>query len=175
MEHLRRLLLETELTEEYKWSQPCYTLNGKNVLILTAFKDYCCLAFFKGSLLKDTHQLLVTPGEHSQAARQLRYTSTAEVIRDKALIRAYIQDAIELEKSGAKVEFNQKNELELAEELLRKMNEDQAFKKAFEALTPGRQRGYHLYFSSPKQSATRTSRIEKCMPRIFEGKGWNER
>ena len=175
MEHLRSLLLETELKEDFKWKQPTYTLNDKNVLILTAFKDYCCLAFFKGSLLEDPHKLLVTPGENSQAARQLRFTETKEVLANKEAIKEYIQQAINLEKSGAKVDFKQKNELEFPQELIQKMEEDIAFKKAFEALTPGRQRGWNLHFTSAKQSATRASRIEKAKAKIFEGKGWNER
>ncbi|MEQ9468228.1 MAG: YdeI/OmpD-associated family protein [Ekhidna sp.] len=175
MEHLRRMLLETELQEDYKWKQPTYTLNDKNVLILTAFKDYCCLAFFKGSLMKDPGKVMVTPGENSQAARQLRFTKTDQVKKQEKLIRAYIQEAIELEKSGAKVDFKQKDELEFPEELIQKMDEDPSFKHAFEKLTPGRQRSWNLHFSSAKQSATRSSRIEKAKTKIFEGKGWNER
>jgi uncharacterized protein YdeI (YjbR/CyaY-like superfamily) len=174
MEHLRSLLLETELKEDFKWKQPTYTLNGKNVLILTAFKDYCCLAFFKGSLMKDPDKVMITPGQNSQAARQLRFTTADQVIAQKDSIRAYIQEAINLEKTGAKVDFKQKNELEFPEELIQKFEEDSAFKRAFEALTPGRQRGWNLHFTSAKQSTTRSSRIEKAKAKIFEGKGWNE-
>ena len=175
MEHLRSLLLETELKEDFKWKQPTYTLNEKNVLILTAFKDYCCLSFFKGSLMKDLEKMLITPGEHSQAARQLRFTKTEEVLEHKDAIKSYIQQAIDLEKSGAKVNFKQKDNLEFPEELIQKMNQDESFKKAFQALTPGRQRGWNLHFTSAKQSATRASRIEKAKAKILEGKGWNER
>lgn len=175
MEYLRNILLETELKEDFKWKQPCYTLNDKNVLILSAFKDYCFLAFFKGSLMDDPHNLLASPGENSQAARQLRFTKLEEVTSQKEIIKKYIQQAIKLEKSGAKVEFKQKTELEFPEELIQKMEDDTTFKKAFEALTPGRQRSWNLHFSSAKQSATRASRIEKAKAKIFEGKGWNER
>ncbi|WP_421765044.1 YdeI/OmpD-associated family protein [Ekhidna sp.] len=175
MEHLRSMLLETELKEEFKWSQPCYTLNGKNVLILTAFKDYCCLAFFKGSLMRDPLKILVAPGEHSQVARQLRFNKTEEVKANHDSIKQYIQQAIDLEKAGVQIDFKEKNELVFPEELIRKWKEDPTFKKAFEALTPGRKRSWNLHFSSAKQSSTRSARIEKARPRIFEGKGWNER
>lgn len=175
MEHLRSILLETDLKEDFKWKQPTYTLNGKNVLILTAFKDYCCLSFFKGSLMKDSHKVMCTPGENSQAVRQLRYTSADQVKKQESLIREYIKEATELERSGANVDFNQKDKLEFPDELLRKMDEDPGFKKAFEALTPGRQRSWNLHFTSAKQSATRSSRIEKAKAKIFNGKGWNER
>ncbi|WP_425392043.1 YdeI/OmpD-associated family protein [Ekhidna sp.] len=175
MQHLRSMLLETELKEDYKWKQPTYTLNDKNVLILTAFKDYSCLSFFKGSLMTDPDGILVAPGQNSQAARQLRFTNSEEVITQKDSIQEYIQEAIRLEKKGAKVDFTQKNELNFPDELINKMENNQAFKKAFESLTPGRQRGWNLHFTSAKQSETRTSRIEKAMPKIFEGKGWNER
>lgn len=175
MEHLRSLLLETELKEDFKWKQPTYTLNDKNVLILSAFNDYSFLSFFKGSLMKDPDKVMVSPGENSQAARQLRFTKADQVKKQETLIRAYIQEAIELEKSGAKVAFKQKDELEFSEELTQKMDEDISFKNAFEKLTPGRQRSWNLHFSSAKQSATRSSRIEKAKAKIFEGKGWNER
>ncbi len=175
MEHLRSMLLETELQEDYKWSQPCYTLNGKNVIILSALKDYCCLAFFKGVLLKDVHQLLVAPGANSQSDRQLRFTTTEQVIEQQEIIREYIAEAIALEKSGAKVELKGKDALVFPEELLILFDKNLRFKTAFEALTPGRQRGYNLHFSAPKQSKTRTSRIEKCIPKIMEGKGFHDR
>lgn len=174
MQYLRDLLLETELKEEYKWSQPCYTLNGKNVLILTAFKDYCCLAFFKGSLMKDLDQIMFVPGRNSQAARQLRFKTSEEIKKQKSLIRKYINEAIELEKSGAKVAFKQKDELKFPDELIQRFDQDPIFKKSFESLTPGRQRSWNLHFTSARQSATRSSRIEKAKQKIFEGKGWNE-
>lgn len=175
MEHLRSILLETELHEDFKWKQPTYTLNNKNVLILSAFKDYCFLSFFKGSLMKDSYNLLASPGENSQAARQLRFTKMEEVLTQKETIKSYVQQAIDLEKSGARVDFKQKDELKFPEELIQKMDEDASFKRAFEKLTPGRQRSWNLFYSSAKQSATRISRIEKSMPKIYEGKGWNER
>lgn len=175
LEHLRSILLKTELTEGYKWSQPCYTLNGNNVLLLTAFKDYCCLAFFKGALMKDEHQLMMTPGENSQAVRQLRFTDAQQVMEKKSVIENYVREAIELEKSGAQIDFKEKDELVYPDELLDKLGEDPAFKKAFEGLTAGRKRGYNLYFSAPKQSKTRISRIEKYLPKIMEGKGFHDR
>ncbi len=174
MQYLRDLLLKSELKEDFKWSQPCYTLDGKNVMMLTALKDFCCISFFKGSLMKDPHKLLIAPGKNSQADRYLKYTSTQQVIVQKDIIVDYIKEAIELEKSGARVDFKEKNELVFPEELIQKMNEDSKFKKAFSALSPGRQRGWNLHFSSAKQSSTRLSRIEKARPKILEGKGWNE-
>lgn len=175
LDRLREILLTTELKEELKWKQPCYTFNGSNVLIMTAFKDFACISFFKGSLMKDKEGLLVSPGENSQAVGQLRFTDAETIDRLQPVIRAYIQEAIELEKSGKKVEFKQKTELVFPEELLQRMNEDAEFKVAFEALTPGRQRGYNIFFSQPKQSATRASRIEKCAPQILQGKGLHDR
>lgn len=175
MEYLRELLLETELREDYKWSQPCYTLNGKNVIMLSALKDFCCLAFFKGVLLEDKHHILVSPGAHSQSDRQLRFTETEQVINQKHIIKAYIAEAIALEKSEAKVEMKERDALVFPEELLDLFDQNPRFKKAFEALTPGRQRGYNLHFCAPKQSKTRKSRIEKCIPKILEGKGFHDR
>lgn len=171
---LRRIVLDCGLTEEFKWKQPCYTWNGNNVLLVTAFKEYVAVAFFKGSLLKDTNNLLAKPGENSQAARQFRFTNVADIRKLEAEIKAYIYEAIEVEKAGLKVSFKKEAE-PLPEELLIKFSEMPELKAAFEALTPGRQRGYLLFFSAPKQSKTRETRIEKHIPDILNGKGINDR
>ena len=174
MAHLRMILLDSGLTEERKWGVPCYTFQGANVMLLSAFNDYCALSFFKGSLLEDPHGLLVKPGENSQATRYLRFTRVEEVIEREPVIRAYIKEALALEKAGRKVEFKQRPE-PIPEELEAMFAEDPALQAAFEALTPGRQRGYILHFSQPKQAKTRLSRIEKCVPKIMEGKGFHDR
>ncbi|MEZ4685424.1 MAG: YdeI/OmpD-associated family protein [Bacteroidia bacterium] len=174
LNQIRPILQDSVLTEDYKWSQPCYTLDGANVLIMSCFKDYAFISFFKGSLLKDEQQLLDKPGKNSQAWRQLRFTTPQQVIDMEPVIRAYIQEAIEIEKAGLKVEFKQNPE-PLPEELLEAFEADAEFQEAFEALTPGRQRGYILYFSGAKQSATRASRIEKHWQNILDGKGIHDR
>lgn len=143
--------------------------------MLTALKDFCYLSFFKGALLKDPHDLLVAPGKHSQADRQLRYTRSEQIRNQEEIIGQYIKEAIDLEKSGATIDFKEKNELSYPPELIQKMDEDLAFKNSFESLTPGRQRSWNLHFSSAKQAKTRISRIEKAKTKIFAGKGWNER
>ena len=171
---LRSILLACGLTEEIKWSQPCYTYGGNNILLMTAFKDYCCLAFFKGVLLKDSTKLLTAPGENSQAVRQLRFTDVKDIIRLETTIKAYIFEAIEVEKTGLKVNLKKEQD-PMPEELQQKLDGDPALKTAFEALTPGRQRGYILHFSQPKQSATRILRIEKNIPKIMAGKGFYDR
>ena len=172
---LRDIISETELNEEVKWSQPCYTYNDKNVLIMAAFKNYAFISFFKGSLLEDKAGLLHSPGENSQAARQFRFTSADQVVKLEPMIKAYIHEAIELEKAGKKVPFKKDTHHEIPDELQDKFTDDPAFEQAFLSLTPGRQRGYILHFSGAKQSATRISRIEKQMDRIFEGKGMHDR
>lgn len=170
---LRDILRNTQLKEEIKWSVPCYTYNGKNVVILTALKDYCALSFFKGSLLKDELGLLHKPGENSQAARVMRFTALEDIRKLKSTIISYISEAIELEKSGARINFT-KELPELPEELKQRMKENPQLKIAFEKLTPGRQRGYIIYFTQPRQSVTRLSRIDKCTPRILQGKGLHD-
>lgn len=175
LERLRKLALDCGLTEELKWGQPCYTYQNKNILIVSAFKQYAALSFFKGSLLKDTGNILTAPGENSQAGRQIRFTGVQEIVEKESVLKAYIYEAIEVEKAGLKVKFKKTSEYQMPEELTKMLEDNPAFKAAFEALTPGRQRGYILHFSQPKQSKTRVSRIEKCMPKIFEGKGWNDR
>lgn len=171
---LRRISLACGLTEELKWSQPCYTYDGANVLIVSALKECSVLGFFKGALLRDEAGLLSKPGENSQAVRQFRFTGVAEILDLEALIKAYIFEAIEIEKKGLKVKLKETPE-PIPDELAAKFAEVPALQTAFEALTAGRQRGYILYFSKPKQSKTRTSRIEKYMDKIFEGKGFHDR
>lgn len=168
--HLRRLVLECGLSEEFKWSQPCYTYNGNNVLLVTAFKDFATLSFFKGALLKDPEKLLVAPGENSQATRLFRFTDTQQISNQTTIIKQYIYEAIEVEKAGLKVTFKKQPE-PIPEELEEQFNLHSTLKKAFENLTPGRQRGYILHFSQPKQSKTRKARIEKYIPQILKGQG----
>ena len=170
-EKLRAILLDCPLTEELKWGKPCYTFQERNVVILQGFKDYCALLLPKGVLLKDPKWILIQQTENVQAARQLRFTNVQEIVRLKATIKAYIKEAIEVEKAGLEVTYKKTSEFKVPEELRDRFRESPAFKTAFSALTPGRQRGYLLHFSAAKQSRTRESRIEKCLPRILEGKG----
>ena len=172
---LRSICLDCGLTEDFKWMHPCYTYQGKNIVLIHDFKDYCALLFHKGALLKDAEDLLVQQTENVQAARQMRFTNKEEIIRQEATIKAFIFEAIEVEKEGLEVTMRKTSEFNLPEELLLKFDEAPDFKTAFSALTPGRQRGYLLYFSAAKQSKTRASRIEKSMKNIFNGKGLNYR
>ncbi|TNE72432.1 hypothetical protein EP331_07290 [bacterium] len=169
---LRHIMLESGLVEDRKWGMPCYTYQDKNVIIVTAFKEFSSLSFFKGVLLKDEKKLLHKSGENSQSARFFKFTSVQEIIDIEPEIRSYIKEAIEIEKAGKKVDFKEKNELVFPDELLQLFDENQEFKDAFLALTPGRQRGYNLHFSAPKQAKTRISRIEKFIPKIMDGKGF---
>ncbi|MEQ8470759.1 MAG: YdeI/OmpD-associated family protein [Marinoscillum sp.] len=171
---LRRIVLDCGLTEESKWGVPCYTYGGKNVAIVSAFKEFSCISFFKGSLLEDTEGILVRQGENSQAARLLKFTMVKDIIALESSIRAYIFEAIEVEKEGLEVKF-EKNPEPVPEEFEQAMQNNRELKEAFEALTPGRQRGYIIHFSQPKQAKTRESRIEKCIPKILEGKGFHDR
>ncbi len=171
---LRKLVLACGLTEEVKWSVPCYTIDSKNVLIISAFKENCAINFFKGALLSDKHGLLEKPGENSQSARFVRMRSVAEVRQLEPQLKEIVLEAIEVERSGQKVDFKAKHELVIPEELDRKFAELPALRTAFEALTPGRQRGYILYFTGAKQSKTRESRIDKCVPQILEGRGMHD-
>lgn len=171
LELLRTIVLNCGLTEELKWGCPCYTFQKGNIVLLHGFKEYCALLFFKGALLNDAHGILIQQTENVQAARQIRFTSVQQIMKMEPLIKAYIYEAIEVEKAGLKVNFKKKTELRFSEEFKKKLNEMPALKAAFDALTPGRQRAYNLYFSAPKQSKTRESRIEKCMPQILMGKG----
>ena len=172
---LRKILLDCGLTEELKWAVPCYTFEKSNIVLMSAFKEYCALGFFKGALLKDANGILEKPGENTQAARQIRFTNVRDIVEMEPVLKAYINEAIEVQKAGLKVDFKEKTELVFPEELQKKLDETPVLKTAFEALTPGRQRGYILYFSAPKQSKTRVSRVEKCMPKILDGKGLNDR
>jgi uncharacterized protein YdeI (YjbR/CyaY-like superfamily) len=168
---LRAILLDSQLTEDFKWSQPCYTLDGKNVIVLGPMKDSCAFAFFKGALLKDPHGVLTRPGQHSQSARWIKFTSTREIVEMKSVLKSYIREAIQIEKSGLKVKLKKTSDLKLPEEFQLMLDEFPDVKKAFEALTPGRQRAYIYHFSAPKQSKTREARIRKFMPHILKGKG----
>ena len=174
MKALREIALETGLDEEVKWGFPAYTFKKKNIFMLGSFKEYSTVLFFKGALLSNPDNILVQPTENSNSGRQLRFTNAKEVIQQKKNILAYIFEATELEKSGAKVEAKKTSEYPMPDELKSKFKELPELKAAFEKLTPGRQRGYLLHFSQAKQSATRLSRIEKCMEAIFNGKGMNE-
>ncbi len=171
---LRSILLDCGLTEEFKWSSPCYTIDGGNVALLWGFKDSATLGFFKGVLLADPQNLLIAPGENSRSSRVLRFTSLEEIAGQDNLIRSYIREAVELEKAGVKVELP-KDDLLYPEELMAALEADPDLRLAFEALTPGRRRGYVLHFSQPKQSATRQARIAKNRDRILAGKGMHDR
>jgi uncharacterized protein YdeI (YjbR/CyaY-like superfamily) len=171
---LREIALACELTEALKWGQPCYTLGKANIVLIHGFKDYCALLFFKGALLADSKNILVQQTDNVQAARQIRFTSAAQIKKMKSTLKAYIDAAIAVEKAGLNVEFKQTNEFAVPEEFQQQLDATPGLKEAFEALTPGRQRGYLLHFSSAKQSKTRSSRIEKSIPLIFEGLGIND-
>jgi uncharacterized protein YdeI (YjbR/CyaY-like superfamily) len=168
---LRMILLECPLTEELKWGKPCYSFRESNVVILQGFKEYCALLFCKGSLLKDAGGILIQQTENVQAARQIRFTNVREIVAREATVKAYVHEAIEVEKAGLQVVYKKTSEFKIPEEFQNKLDEIPALKTAFEALTPGRQRGYLLYFSAPKQSKTRASRVEKCRRQILKGKG----
>ncbi len=171
---LRGIALDSQLTEELKWGCPCYTLGGSNITLIHVFKAYCALLFFKGALLKDGHRILVQQTKNVQAARQIRFTDLSEVVKLERVVKAYILEAIAVEKSGLQVELKKTAEFEMPEEFENKLKELHALKKAFYSLTPGRQRGYLLHFSSAKQSKTREARVEKCMERILAGKGLDD-
>ena len=173
-EKLRMIVLDCGLTEEFKWMHPCYTLDNRNVVLIHGFKEYCALLFMKGALLKDSQGILVQQTENVQAARQARFTNVQEIVKLKPVLKVYIQEAIAVEKAGLEVTFKKTSEFNMPEEFRKKLNEMPALKTAFEALTPGRQRGYLLYFSAAKQSQTREARIEKCLDRIFDGMGLND-
>jgi uncharacterized protein YdeI (YjbR/CyaY-like superfamily) len=173
-ENLRMIILDCQLTEELKWGTPCYTFQKSNIVLIHGFKEYCALLFFKGALLKDVNGILVQQTENVQAARQVRFTNVPEIVKMKTILKAYIYEAIEVEKAALKVNYKKTSEFKMPEEFQNKLHEIPALKTAFKALTPGRQRGYILYFSAPKQSKTRESRVEKCVPQILKGKGLND-
>jgi len=172
-EKLRMIILDCPLREELKWGQPCYTFQGKNIVLIGAFKEYCSLLFFKGALLSDAHGILVAPGK-VQAGRQIRFANLQEIIAMEPILKTYIYEAIEVEKAGLKVKLKKHSEYIIPDELQKKLDQVPALKSAFEALTPGRQRAYILHISAPKQSKTRESRVEKCMRLILNGKGLND-
>lgn len=168
---LRKLILDCGLDEDLKWGQPCYSLDGANIVLIHGFKEYCALLFMKGVLMKDPKGILIQQTENVQSARQIRFKNLREIVGLKTALKAYVREAIRVEKSGAKVALKKTSEFAMPEEFKNKLAANSKLKTAFEALTPGRQRGYLLYFSAAKQSATRESRIEKYLPQILNGKG----
>jgi uncharacterized protein YdeI (YjbR/CyaY-like superfamily) len=173
-QELRDLALSFDLTEELKWGCPCYTIGKSNIFLIHGFKDYCALLFMQGALLKDTKNILIQQTENVQSARQIRFANVEEVLKNKSTIKSYIKEAIGLDKAGHKVELKKTTEFKMPEEFQSALNEMLELKTAFEALTPGRQRGYLLYFSSAKQSKTRNERVEKYIPKILDGKGLDD-
>jgi uncharacterized protein YdeI (YjbR/CyaY-like superfamily) len=173
-EQLRTIMLGCGLNEELKWGCPCYTYQQSNIVLIHTFRDYCALLFFKGALLKDTNGILIQQTDNVQAARQIRFTGLMEIIEKEVTVRAYVREAIEVEKAGLKVELKQTTEFTIAEEFQSKLDTIPALKTAFNGLTPGRQRAYLLHFAAPKQSKTREARVEKCIPQILDGRGLND-
>jgi uncharacterized protein YdeI (YjbR/CyaY-like superfamily) len=173
-EKLRTILFDCDLTEELKWGQACYTFQKKNIVLIHGFKEYCALLFFKGALLTDPKKILIQQTENVQSARQIRFTDVKEIMQLEKILKNYIYEAVEVEEAGLKVELKKTSDLKIPEEFQNKLNKNAALKKAFNSLTPGRQKGYIFYFSQPKQSKTRESRIEKTMKQILDGKGLND-
>jgi uncharacterized protein YdeI (YjbR/CyaY-like superfamily) len=173
-ERLRTVVLDCGLTEELKWGCPCYTFNKNNIVLIHGFKEYCALLFFKGALLSNSHDILIRQSENVQAARQIRFTNILEIVDLEPILKAYIYEAVEVEKAGLKVELKKASEFSVPDEFQSKLNAIPTLKTAFEALTPGRQRAYLLHFSAPKQSKTRESRVEKYILQILNGKGLND-
>lgn len=173
-EKLRNIVLDCELTEEFKWMHPCYTFEKKNIVLIHGFKEYCALLFHKGALLQNAHGILVQQTENVKSGRQIRFTNVREIVEMEPILKTYIYEAIEIEKAGLEVNLKKTSEFIIPEELQNKFDETPALKTAFEALTPGRQRAYILYFSKAKQSKTRESRVEKYTPQILNGKGLND-
>ena len=171
---LRMIILDCGLAEELKWGQPCYTFQGKNIILMHGFKEYCAVLFFKGALLSDPESILIQQTENVQSARQVRFTCVKEIVKMAPIVKAYIYEAIEVEKAGLKVKLKKTSEFKMPEEFKIKLENTPALKTAFNALTPGRQRAYLFYFSQPKQSKTRESRIEKYMKQILAGRGLND-
>jgi len=171
---LRRILLDFPMTEELKWGQACYASDGRNIVLIHGFKEYCALLFFKGALLKDPKRILIQQTKNVQSGRQIRFTNVREIIEMEPILKAYVREAIEVEKAGLKVKLKETSAFKVPGEFQRKLDETPALKKAFAALTPGRQRGYLFYFSAAKQSKTREARVEKYMSQILEGKGLDD-
>lgn len=173
-EKLREIVLDCGLTEDFKWMHPCYTFDKKNIVLIHGFKEYCALLFHKGSLLQDAQGILIQQTENVQAARQIRFTNVQEIVDMEPILKAYILEAIEVEKAGLEVEFKKTTEFTVPEEFQMKLDQNPALQTAFEGLTPGRQRAYLHYFSEPKQAKTRESRIEKYVQQILDGKGLHD-
>jgi uncharacterized protein YdeI (YjbR/CyaY-like superfamily) len=173
-EKLRAILFDCDLNEELKWGQACYTFQKKNIVLIHGFKEYCALLFFKGALLSDPKKMLIQQTENVQSARQIRFTDVKEIIKLEKPLKNYIYEAVEVEEAGLKVELKKTGEFNMPEEFQKKLNKNAALKTAFNALTPGRQRGYLLYFSQPKKAETRESRIKKSVKQILDGKGLND-
>jgi uncharacterized protein YdeI (YjbR/CyaY-like superfamily) len=171
---LRAIILDCGLDEQLKWGKPCYSIEGANVVLIHGFKQYCAILFMKGALLKDPKKILVQQTENVQSARQIRFTNAGEIAKLEPAIKAYVKEAVEVKKSGVEVTLKKTSEFKMPEEFQNKLKQMPALKKAFQALTPGRQRGYLLYFGAAKQSATREARVEKCMPQILKGKGLDD-
>jgi uncharacterized protein YdeI (YjbR/CyaY-like superfamily) len=174
IEQLRTFVLDCGLSEELKWGCPSYTFGERNIVLIHVFKEYCALLFFKGALLNDANNILIQQTENVQAARQIRFTNVKEIAKMESILKAYIYEAIEVEKAGLKVKLKKTSDFNIPEEFQNKLYKNAALKKAFNALTPGRQRAYLFHFSQPKQSKTREARIEKCMQDILDGKGLND-
>ena len=173
-EKLRSIILDCGLEEELKWGKPCYAFEGNNIVLIHGFKNYCAILFMKGALLKDPQGILVRQTENVQAARQIRFMNLREIVEREPVIKAYVNEAVEVEKAGLQVTLKKTSEFKMPEEFQNKLDKNPALKKAFEALTPGRQRGYLLYFSGAKQASTREARVEKCAPQILKGKGLDD-
>ena len=174
IKELRTIVLDCGLAEELKWGVPCYTFQKSNIVLIHVFKEYCALLFFKGALLNDANEILTQQTENVQAARQIRFTNLKQIVEMETVLKAYIYEAIEVDKAGLKVILKKTAEFTMPEELKNKLDKNTALKTAFDALTPGRQRAYKLYFSAPKQSKTRQSRVEKFIQQILNGKGLND-
>jgi uncharacterized protein YdeI (YjbR/CyaY-like superfamily) len=174
LEKLRTIILDCQLTEELKWGVPCYSFQESNIILVHVFKEYCAILFIKGALLHDANGILIQQTKNVQAGRQIRFTNVREIVEMETILKAYIYEAIEVEKAGLKVNFKKTTEFIIPEEFQNKLDENPALKTAFNALTPGRQRAYIFYFSQPKQSKTRESRVEKCMQQILNGKGLDD-
>src|SRR5215471_17868351 len=173
-ERLRTIILDCGLAEELKWGCPCYTYENRNIVLIHVFKEYCALLFFKGALLNDADDILIRQTENVQSARQIRFTNVREIAKMEKILKAYIYEAIEVERAGLKVKLKKTADFKIPEEFQKKLDKNTALKKAFNALTPGRQRQYFFYFSQPKQSKTREARVEKYIPQILDGKGLND-
>jgi len=173
-EKLRKIILDCGLIEELKWGCPCYTFENTNIVLIHGFKEYCALLFFKGALLNDPNDILIQQTKNVQSARQIRFTNAREIVKMEKILKAYVYEAIEIERAGLKVKLKKTSEFKIPEEFQKRLDKNTALKKAFDALTPGRQRAYIFYFSQAKQSKTREARVEKYIPQILNGKGLDD-